>query len=212
MKKTLLITLLFIGTILNSNAQESTTKDRNTFKYYWSFNWEISKGLGETKNFIEGISFRGGSVDGRYFIREKVTVGGFIALYTLYDESHNEPPYEIELDGLRGDILGTQVRYLNTLPVFANIHYYLNIGEDIKVYGGLGLGAIYVEQRTELGIKSIKEDSWTFGGQPEIGVYIKMGEQGSGINLSARYLYGSSVVDLNSISMLTFAIGFGIMQ
>ena len=214
MKKIFYTTIFFIGFIYISNAQEQIQRQRQEQQYYWSFNWEMSKALGDTKNFIESISFRGGSVEGRYFINEEatVTIGGYVALRTFYEKLSNEPPYEFELDDLEGDIYGEQILYLNTLPILANIHYYLSIGNDIKPYAGIGLGAIYSEQRTELGLKTIYADSWAIGAQPEIGIYIPVGELGSGLNLSAKYLYGSSAGDLDSLSMLTVAIGFGIMR
>ncbi len=203
MKKIYLAALLFIGLIVSGNAQTS----------YWSLNWDISKGIGDTGDYIENVNFRGLSFDGRFFVNEAVTVGGFMAWYTLYDKMTDQPPIEFDNgDGTAGAISGTQSRYLNVFPVLVNTHYYFDTGSNTKVYAGIGLGGVYTEQKTELGLMSIYSDSFAFGAQPEIGVFVPFKYSGTGLNLAVRYLYGSSAGDLDSLSMFSFAIGLGFMN
>jgi len=203
MKKIYLTALLIIGFIVSTNAQQ----------FYWTTNWEISKGVGDTGDFIESVNFRGISFDGRYFINENVTVGGFVSWNALYDKLKNLPPIEFEDDGLVGHVSGTQVHYLNVFPILANMHYFFDADGKIKPYAGIGLGGVYVEQRNDIGFRSFNSDSFGFAAQPEIGVFIPFNSySGTGINLAVRYLYGSSAGELKSLSMLNFAIGFGFMR
>ncbi len=201
MKKIYLTALLLIGLIISTNAQQA----------YFTINWDITKGTGDTGNYIEDISYRGFSFEGRYFVNNNVSVGGFFSWYALNDKIKDQPPYEFHQDGTTGHISGTQVRYLNVLPVLINAHYYVETG-GIKPYAGIGIGTIYSEQRTDFGLNSFYADSWAFGVQPEIGVFVPFGYSDTGLNLALRYLYGSSAGDLDSLSMLTFAIGFGFMR
>ena len=201
MKNIYLTSLLLIGFIVSTNAQTS----------FWTINWDISKGTGDTGDYIESINYRGVSFDGRYFINENVTVGGFVSWYALTDKLKNQPPFEFSQDGTTGHISGTQVRYLNVLPVLINAHYYVETG-DVRPYVGIGLGSIYTEQRTDFGLNSFYADSWAFGAQPEIGIFVPFGYSGTGLNLALRYLYGSSAGDLDSLSMFSFAIGLGFMN
>ncbi len=203
MKKIYITALLLIGMMISANAQHS----------YWSINWDIAQPMGDAGDFIGKTSFRGISADGRYFVDNKLSVGGFFGWNTLYDKLENQPPYEFQgEDGSIGHISGTQFRYLNVFPVLVTAHYYVETGGKIKPYAGMGIGTVYSEQRVDVGLSSIYSDSWAFGVQPEVGVYIPFGYNGTGINLAVRYLYGTSAGDLNQLSMLNFAIGFGFMN
>lgn len=203
MKKIYLTAILLLGLIVSGNAQHS----------YWSINWDIAKGMGDTGDFVGNTSFRGISADGRYFFSENASVGGFFGWNVLNDKLSDLPPYEFEgADGSIGHISGTQYRYLNIFPVLINAHYYVETGGDIKPYAGMGIGTVYTEQRVDVGLTSLYSDTWAFGVQPEVGVYIPFGYSGTGLNLAVRYLYGTSAGELNSLSTLTFAVGFGFMN
>ncbi|MCF6224098.1 MAG: hypothetical protein L3J34_10270 [Flavobacteriaceae bacterium] len=200
MKKIYLTTILLIGLAFSSNAQS-----------FWAVNWDITKGIGETSDFIGNVNFRGGSIEGRYFIKDNLTVGGLVGWSTLYEKVTDLPPIEIEIDGVQGDISGTQLHYLNVVPTLVTSHYFFD-SEKIKPYIGIGLGGVYVEQRNEIGLRSFYSDAFVFGAQPEFGVFIPLSYSSSGINLAMKYLYGSSVGELDSLSILTFSIGFGFMN
>ena len=201
MKKIYLTALLLIGLIVSGNAQS-----------YWAINWDISTGLGDTGNFVEGINFRGVSIDGRGFVNENLSIGGFFSWNALYDKKSDMEPFEFSGDDYKGNISGTQSNYLNVFPVLLTGHYFFDTGSDVRPYFGIGLGTVYTEQRTDFGLLSFYDDSWGFGAQPEFGVYLPLGLSGGGLNLALRYLYGSSGGDLDSLSMLTFAIGFAFMN
>jgi len=201
MKKLYITILLVIGLLSQSNAQST----------YWSVNWDLTSGLGDTNDFIGNISLRGLSVEGRYFINEKLTVGGFLAWKTMYEETDKDNEIDIEIDGNTGTISGTQRRYLNIYPILVNSHYYFKSG-GVTPYAGIGIGGAYIEQQIDIGLRSIYSDSFGFSAQPEVGVFIPVGISSTGINLALRYLYTSQAGELNSLSTVTLAVGFGFLN
>ncbi len=202
MKKIYLTALLLIGLIVGSNAQTA----------YMSLNWDITKTAGNTSDYIEEIGYRGASLELGYFIGDNITIGGFFAWYTLDDKIGDGVPYEFHDNGVTGHVSGTQARYLNIFPVLINSQYFIDSGSNFKPYVGFGMGSVYTEQRTDFGLNSFYADSWGFAAQPEIGAYIPFGYSGTGLNVALRYLYGSSAGELDSLSMFSFAIGFGFMN
>lgn len=198
MKKLYIVILFVFGSIGLSNAQES----------YWAINWDISSGLGETGDFIGNVNFRGVSFEGRYFLKESLTIGGSIGWSSLYEKQDNLPPVEISEGGYDGHLSGTQLHYLNTVPILFTSHYYMNGFGKGKIFLGAGIGGLYAEQRNDIGLRSIYDDGFGFAFQPEIGTMIPVGYNGSGLNVAFKYLYGTSVGDLSSISTITLSVGF----
>ncbi len=101
------------------------------------------------------------------------------------------------------------MHYLNVFPALVTSHYYFESG-NVKLY--IGLGGVWTEQRNDVGLRSIYADSFAFGVQPEVGVFIPIGLNSSGINLAMKYLYGTSAGDLNSLGLFAFSVGFAFMN
>lgn len=180
---------------------------------YWNFNWPISMGMGSTNEYISNTSFRGIVVDGRSFLTDNLSVGGSWS-WEVFDEIKRDlPPRNILVDnGVYGQISGVEYRYLNTIPIFANAHYYMGSNGAIRPYGGLSIGTVYVDERTDIGLVSIQSKKWRFGVQPEVGVFIPFGLSSTGVNLSARYRFATKASDADAVSMFSFAIGLGFMK
>ena len=202
MKKILLSALIIAGFAINSNAQSS----------YWTFSWPISMGIGTTNEYIANTSFRGFAIDGRGFLTDNISVGGAWS-WEVFDEIKKDlPPREVTFDGAPGHVSGTEYRYINTIPIFVNSHYHLGQNGSFRAYAGLGVGTVYVDQRTDIGFVSFQSKVWRFGVQPEIGVFIPFGLTGSGVNLSAKYRYATKTSNDIAINMVSFGIGFGFMN
>lgn len=202
MKKTLLIAFIIGGFAINSNAQTS----------YWTFSWPISMGIGETNEFIAETSFRGFAIDGRSFLTDNISVGGAWS-WEVFDEIKKDlPPREVTIDGTPGHVSGTEYRYLNTIPIFVNSHYYLGQNGSVRAYIGAGIGTVYVDQRVDKGFYTFQTKKWRFGVQPEVGVFIPFGLTGTGVNLSAKYRYATKAGDSEAVNMVSFGLGFGFMN
>ncbi len=202
MKKIFISAFLIVGFAITSNAQNS----------YWTFSWPISMGIGTTNDFIAETSFRGISITGESFLTDNISVGGEWS-WEVFDEIKRDlPPREITSDGASGHISGVEYRYINTIPIFVNSHFFIGENGAIRPFAGLGIGTVYVDQRTDIGFYSIQDKTWRFGVQPEVGVFIPFGLTGTGVSLKAKYRYATKTSDNIAINMFSFGIGFGFMN
>jgi opacity protein-like surface antigen len=205
MKKAAGIIIIVVFFNLSSYAQNS----------YWAFNYQMSIATEKQADFIQDASFRGWGIDGRGFISQKLSVGGSFS-WEVFDQIYRFlPPTAVStgIDNVNGDVTGVQYRYINTLPIMVNTHYYLGSRGAIRPYFGLGIGTAYVEHKTEIGLTAIVADGWGFAAQPEIGVMIPFGLTGAGLNISGRYRYTSQAGDTTfPISFFTIAVGIGFMN
>ena len=202
MKKILIIIAVFVSTA--SIAQQT----------YWTFNYEMSFGTGEQGDYIADGSFRGWGIDGRGFLTQNMSVGGSFS-WEVFDQIYRDlDPHEITVvDDISGAISGVQYRFINTLPIMVNAHYYLGRDGAIRPYAGLGIGTAYTEQRTDIGFYSIYGKGWGFAVQPEIGAMIPFGLTGTGMNIAGKFRYTTQGGDTTfPISFFTLAIGIGFMN
>lgn len=182
---------------------------------FWSFNYHMSFGLGEQADFIADGSFRGWGIDGRGFITQNISVGGSFS-WEVFDQIYrNLPPTPVStgLENIEGHVSGVQYRYINTLPIMVNTHYYLGSDGEVRPYIGLSIGTAYTEHKTEIGLTSIVANGWGFAIQPEIGAMIPFGLTGVGANIAGRFRYTSQAGDTTfPISFFTIALGIGFMD
>lgn len=194
MKKILLVAIVVFVPFL-SNAQQSL----------FNINYSIGLPMGSSSDYIGETSFRGMSFEGRAFMTDNLSVGGYIG-WNVFNETLRDKDYAG--DGV--DVHGTQYRYLNTLPMQVTAHYYLKNFEGVNPYIGIGVGATRTLQTTEIGLVSFANDNWHLGLSPEIGVYIPVNFN-VGINVSARYDYAVKSNDTIH-SNLTFNIGLSFLD
>ena len=180
---------------------------------FWSFNYPISFAIGEQQEYIEKSSFRGIGIDGRGFITDNRSVGGSFS-WEVFDEiKRGLEPREVFLDDkLIGHVSGTQYRFINTLPIMVNGHFYLGSDGGMRPFFGLGIGTSYVEQRTDIGLVSFLGKKWGFAVQPEVGVLIPFGLTGAGANVSGKFRYTTETSDTLPISFFTLSVGLGFMN
>ncbi len=203
MKKLLVIIAVFISTA--SFAQQS----------FWSFNYNMSFGTGEQGDYISRGSFRGFGIDGRGFINQNISVGGSFS-WEVFDEIKRDlPPTAVNAirDNVNGSISGVQYRFLNTLPILVNAHYYLGSDGAVRPYFGLGIGTAYTDQRTDIGFVSITSEGWGFALQPEVGAMIPFGLTGVGANIAGKFRYTTKSGDTTiPISFFTLSVGIGFIK
>ncbi len=193
--KRIFIIAIVIAFPFISNAQSSL----------FNINYSIALPMGVSQDFIGNTSFSGASFEGRSFINDNISVGGYIG-WNLFTETKNKQDYS----GTGIDINGTQYRYLNMIPMQVVAHYYLKNFESVNPYIGLGAGATRSLQRTEIGLIAISNNDWHLGLSPEIGVYIPINFN-VGLNVSARYDYAVKSNDTIH-SNLTFNIGLSFLE
>lgn len=128
----------------------------------------------DMKAFVGNTSFRGFGIQGRWFVKEGLSVG-LAWEWQVFDENTTQP---LTLtDNLGGvTVSGQQYRYVNAFPFLATAHFYLGNPSSTRLYVGAGAGAYYMMQRFEIGIFSADDDQWLFGGAPEVGVLAPVGD------------------------------------
>jgi hypothetical protein len=194
--KTVFISTLFLGMALSGYSQ-----------YLATVGYTMSFATGETADFISKASFRGITLDGRGFLTDYVSLGGSVNWTTFYEN----PPEQTIRDGSLS-ITGTPYKYINACPILFNVHFYRGIpDEGLRIYGGVGIGTYYINQRTDMGLWTSTEDHWHFGFAPEIGLLLPVGVSSSVI-VSVKWNYALKSGDSINYNWFGLNIGFSIGQ
>jgi hypothetical protein len=190
-KRTLILTLtLFAGSTLFAQGGG-----------IWNFQWAIGFPIGETNDYIDQASFRGFALEGRGYVTDKLTVGGRAAWQTFFKD-YGFVTYQNETTA----ISGYNKRYINTIPLTVNAHYYFGYNQVLP-YIGVGLGPYFVETRDYMGVYYTEEKAWHFGVAPEIGVVVPFGQSNTGFNIAAKYQYAAKTKDTDAVSWIELDIG-----
>jgi outer membrane protein W len=172
--KIFILAALFIGLTGTAMAQGHTLS---------GITWNIAMPAGNLTNFIDKTSFGGFGFETHYFMSDEFALGGSIS-WNYWSEMTGET---IPLK--QGALSGTQIRYVNAIPLLLNATYYLGGRRDeIRPFLGLNAGAYYILQRLDMGVYSIDNDHWHFGLAPEAGILFKVSDD-TWISAAGRYNY-----------------------
>jgi hypothetical protein len=134
------------------------------------------------KPFIHNTSLLGFGLDVRKFVSSTVSVGASLGHQVFYWKTGESLSLE---NGFFGS---TPYRYLNTLPLMLNSHYYLNLSNGFKSYLGLNIGGYYAWQRAEMGIVVKEDRQWRWGLAPEAGILLPVGAMHMNMGTKLNYL------------------------
>jgi len=195
MKQYIILSLLFLmfatvtmaeGTPEKDNNPKETKDDIGDFLLpdgFFNINYNLGIPMGDMKSFISENSYRGFSIDGRKFVNEHFTVGGYMG-WTGFYEQNARKTYPIE----NGTVTGIAATTYYNFNLGVNAHYYFMPGALIKPYFGLSMGPVYQTLQIQLGRYYIEDQNWQFQAAPELGIYIPFGpESEAGINTGIRY-------------------------
>lgn len=165
-------------------------------QWYGALTYSVSIPSGDTKTFVDEISWRGIGLDYRYLIDRQYSVGLFFGWNVFYQRTDETTQTE------NGAVTGTSDRNINAFPIMANIHYYFGERKTIRPYVGLNAGGYYMLQRFEIGVAAWEKDQWQWGIAPEAGVVIPVARD-YGVMLNGKFNYaftGDSVfgTDINN--------------
>ena len=169
-----------------------------------SFAIQYSMGFtsGDTKGYVYSPSFRGVSLGYRYLVQPKVSVG-IDAGWNVFYERRSYDTYTSGSNSLSG----TQYRYINAVPVYVTVDYYLKPGEERGAFVGLGVGTLFNNRSTHMGIYALTQDVWAFALQPEIG-YLTSANHDMDVVISGKYNLGFATSDQAAQSYFTLNLGF----
>ena len=172
--KVFILAVLFAGTAM---AQS---------KVLSGITWNIGLPAGQMSNFMGKASYAGFGFETHNFLTDDFSVGGSVS-WNYWSEMTGET---IQLK--QGALSGTQIRYVNSIPILLNGTFYLGGRRDeLRPFLGLNAGAYYILQRLDMGVYSLDNDHWHFGLAPEAGFLYRASDD-TYITAAGRYNYAFS--------------------
>lgn len=199
MTRTLVILMLLVGMVLPAGKAYA-------YEWFWGVTYGLAVPSGDTKDYIDSVSWRNFTLEGRKMEYGKNYSFGLSFGWQVMDQ---KGLVTTELTDVSGTVTGTQFRYLNIWPLLANAHYYFGgQGRNSPIFWlGANAGAYVIEQRTEMGFFAVEENNWHFGGAPEVGVGFPL--KGTNLFFLARYNMTTSAGNVSSQQYLTVSVGLG---
>jgi hypothetical protein len=176
-------------------------------QYVGTLSYTMAQPSGDASDFANNFSWLGFSVEGDWFIRDKISAGFIAGWQEIYKEE-GQGSYTFS----NGTVTGARVyKHLGSLPLLARARYWTGTpGDRAHAFAGLGVGTYWMKQTVDAGIYTADEDHWHFGVAPEIGVLVKTGYD-IGWTLNARYNYPISTGDYLAGKSASWSYwGFGI--
>lgn len=168
----------------------------------WKLSWDMNQGLGNTNQYINQFSVRGISADAAWFLNDHWGIGGTISWGLFYKDF---PKETIEINN-SVSLTGKQVRYNNFVPIMLTGGYYFGNSGGVRPYLELGLGTIWSERITDIGLYEVVSKDWMFGMAPAAGVVIPISKNFCA-NAKLKYNVGFAKEGHN-LSAFGLSIGF----
>jgi hypothetical protein len=151
--------------------------------------WNVSIPAEDTKKFVNETSFAGFGLEFRKEFKPRTTVG----ILGSWEVFHERRDGSIELK--QTTITGTQDRYINSFPIMLSLHKYFGTTGETQPYLGVAAGGFVLIQTVRVGLAQIEDDTWEWGGAPEVGVIMPL-DRGSAFIVNGRYNIAFTGTDL----------------
>jgi len=176
-------------------------------QYVGTLSYTMAQPSGDASDFANNFSWLGFTVEGDWFIRDKISAGFISGWQEIYKEQGGDS-YTFS----NGTVSAARTyRHIGSLPILARARYWTGTpGDRFHAFAGLGLGTYWMKQTVDAGIYTAEDDAWHFGVAPEVGVLVKTGYD-IGWTLNARYNYPVAAGDYLGGKSASFSYwGFGI--
>ena len=193
MKK--IIALIIFCSVVSMNGLFSQVENHLSVQYDMSF------GIGNLGSYISNGSFRGVSAQYRYAVTHNLLLG-FDAGWNVF---YQKKPYDTYTVGTQ-TLSGIQYRYQNEVPLLVAADWVFMPENSFQPYIGIGIGTIYSERITWMGLWSLEQNPWQFALKPELGMMYKM-SSGTAFKLGLKYYTGMGG-ELDTQSYFTVSVGF----
>lgn len=165
--------------------------------------YPISFPMGDLSDYISETSFRGISMEFNKRQKPNVDIGMEIGWNVFYQKESSK----VYTDGTQS-LAGVQYRYTNAVPMYVQGKFYkATHNPSMTPYFGLGIGTMYIDRSTDMGLYRIQTNTWQFALRPEIGFKWDT-NKGTGILLGAKYHAGFGNSELDGQSFISVNIGF----
>lgn len=190
--------LIFVAIFSSLLSLSAAYGQQNTF----AIQYDISFGSNDLGDYIGATSFRGASLDYRHALNANVGVG-ITTAWNVFYENRDYASYSYDNNTLSG----VQYRYQNQIPILVAASYAFQSDKPVVPYVDFGIGTLYTERSTEMGLYYVEENQWHFAIKPEIGITYKI-NPGSALKLALRYYNGFEAGDLASQNYFSISTGF----
>ena len=168
---------------------------------YMSIQYAVGIGLGDLGDYISAPSFRGANIEYRNAVTNNLMVGAEIGWNVFY-ERMDYNTYTVGTESLTG----VQYRTQNELPILLSADYILTPDNPFRPYVGLGIGTLYSERSTDMGMWRRMENPWHFAIKPEVGFLYELSYSTS-FKFAAKYYSGFASSPLETQSYLSLSVG-----
>lgn len=127
--------------------------------------YDLSFATGATRDFVGDPGYIGVALEGRSFDWDHLATGLLVGWQNFYEKTHETT----QVGNVA--ITGTQVRYLDSLPILAGLYYHFgDRSYRLRPYVGAKAGTYYISQRVKIGtVEVIVSKRWHLGVAPEAG-------------------------------------------
>ena len=150
--------------------------------WFYNMSYNVAVPGKQMRPLINNTSFLGVSFEARNMLSSHFSVGVSAGQQVFYWKTHEAVSLQ------NGFFSGAPYRFLNTVPVMLNAHYYMGGSSRIRPYIGLNAGGFYVWQRSEMGIVVMEGRQWRWGAAPEAGVIVPVGRMNVNLGTKLSYL------------------------
>jgi opacity protein-like surface antigen len=194
--KKVAITLGMVLVAFGSYAQRGINPQWYTALYY-----SPSMPLGTTSQYIDRTSLRGVSAEAGHFLGDRMSIG-LAGSWNVYYKDAGSSTRNIDNTVT---VSGREYRYINAFPLMAKFNYYLGDQDGFSPFVGIGGGALYVNQESQIGGVTLQNKGWQAGIFPEAGLRFALPR--ISINLGVRYHHGFETGKFAQLSYLSANVG-----
>lgn len=164
--------------------------------------YPIAFPMGDLNDYISKTSFRGINFEFNRQIKPQVSVGLEVGWNVFYNDAGN-----VQYKDQTVTVTGKQYRYTNSVPILVGAQYWPTPkGSKAAPYVGVGIGTVYSNRTTDLGLYRITTEAWQFAIRPELGFVFKTS---AGVNpfVGVKYYWPFNSSDLDGQNFLSVNIG-----
>ena len=145
--------------------------------------------IGSFGDYIDDTSLRGGSMEFRSFVSDKISLG------LSFSWDRFEQTFDLVAPITNGTASGPVFRYADMFGVRGLAHYYLSQGQ-LQPYLGVGIGGAWSYAYQQVSDVADSQENFNFIVDPEVGLlyWLAKGGTTAALNLAFRYTYTTATV------------------
>jgi outer membrane protein len=194
MMKKILVLMIFCSLFI-------TTKSYAQQESYMSLQYSVSFGSGDLGDYISAASWRGALLEYRSPVKTNLMVGVDLGWNVFYEKKDYDT-YTVGTESLSG----IQYRYQNAVPILVSADYLILSESLLKPYVGLGIGTLFSERATDMGMYRWVQNPWQFALKGEVGVLYELSYRNS-VKFAAKYYNAFKSNSLDGQSYFSLSLG-----